>query len=116
MKLFHGTHTPADWQPHIGLCLVEWEGIAQSYADAYGDGGQVYEINIPDDLNIVDIDGYDHDENDAPGDDGQFPEGADIIRFEDEDIYGGEHVTYRVASKNALASITWQAVKGEKSC
>jgi hypothetical protein len=105
LHLYHGTKDSGDWKPHIGLCLTKDCDTAESYAGKYKKG-KVIEFSFrDDDLNIVEVDGYDRDEDFSPGDDGVFPDDADIIYFEDEDMDGYEHVTYRVASNKALEVI-----------
>lgn len=102
MKLYHGTHRPENWQPHLGLCLTTSRDAAEHYA---GQVGAVHEWEY--DLNgliIMEVAEYDHDANNAVGDNGEYPE-ADILVYDDEDTWGEEHDTYRIVSHKALARV-----------
>ena len=108
MSYYHGTHRN-EMVPHEGLCLTASEDVAARYA---GMSGSVYAVRIDTaSLNVVEVPGYDHDTNEAPADDEGYraaraAEGADVLRYEDEDDTGRVHVCYRLISERALAAIT----------
>ena len=106
MKLYHGSHD-GQLTIHEGICLAEQESFAEQYA---GMNGEVFEVELDDEgLNVVDVPGYDHDTNDCPADNAEYraaraAEGADVLRYEDEDEMGREHTCYRLVSDRALAA------------
>lgn len=89
---------------HQDLCLADDDRIAAEYA--YGDGGTVHtvEINLTG-LWVVEVDGFDRDDNFAPGDDHTEFE-ADVLVFDDETINGQPHRTWRLMSDAALAAVS----------
>lgn len=109
---YHGCLT--DTLPrHAGLCLTLSESAARQYGrSCAGRQGYVHTVEIDEDaLVIVDVDGYDHDTNTAPGDTARSRAaliaeyGCDAIRFEDEDETGRTHTTLRLLTDAALAAI-----------
>lgn len=97
---YHGSHN-LNVTLHNGICLTDDEDVARTYA---GYDGHVLAIEVDEhSLNILDCEGYDHDENTAPGDDGDS-RGADALRYEDEDEMGREHMTLRLMSEYALSA------------
>lgn len=101
MMLYHGSKKDA-LNFHIGICFASDIDTAESYAR----GGNVFCVEIDlNDLVVIEVDSYDHDDDTAIGDNGEFPD-ADVIIYEDEDYSGYEHITYRIVSEKALASIT----------
>lgn len=107
MSFYHGTHRD-EMVLHEGLCLTTSEDVAARYA---GMNGTVYTVRLETaSLNVVEVPGYDHDTNEAPADDDAYraalaAEGADVLRYEDEDDTGRVHVCYRLVSDRALAAI-----------
>lgn len=98
MKLYHGTHTGRiDHAAHLGLCLTDDLEIATRYA---GTKGTVFAADV-DVSDAVEVAGYDHDSNTAPGDELEDC-GADVITFGDEDECGRQHQTYRLMSAAAV--------------
>jgi len=105
MRLYHGTHNNlmGTGTAHEGMCWTEEENSAEAYAA----GGSVYELDMSG-LNIVEVAGYDRDENEAPADaDAVRAElaasGADVLVYADEDEFGREHQCYRLVSAKAVA-------------
>jgi hypothetical protein len=94
---YHGSHN-GNTTIHKGICLTESRRVAEEYAD----GGIVMAIKVDESgLSVIDVGGYDHDDNDAPGDDGS-DYGADVLRYEDEDERGREHTTWRLMSAESV--------------
>jgi hypothetical protein len=111
MELYHGTHNNlmGTGAAHEGMCFTESEESAQQYA---GSNGTVYTIDIAG-LNVVECEGYDRDENYAPADSDSFraahaANGADILRYSDEDENGREHECFRLVSEKAVAAVMEQ--------
>ena len=102
MELFHSTNK-ANFTLHIGQCYTDWDEAAMRYTDGEGLLALV-EIDL-DELNVVEVEGYDRDENEAPGDHGTDFGDIDVIVYEDEDPHGREHTTWRIVSARALAAI-----------
>lgn len=105
--MFHGKAGALEL--HRGLCLTDEADIAAEYA-RYGYAGSearlVYAITVDlDNLTVAEVDGYDRDENWAPGDDHQYAD-ADVIVYTDETIGGNAHTTWRLMSAAALAAVT----------
>lgn len=106
LTLFHGAHTR--FALHVGLCLTPDRGSAEQYAD----GSDIVVEVVLDlaGLTVVEVEGYDWDLDDAPGDDLSrladwgVPPGTDVIRFADADQTGTEHDTYRLLTERALAA------------
>lgn len=97
---YHGSHR-LNQVIHHGICLTDDERTAREYA---GDDGHVLVVEVDEDgLDIAEVEGYDHDVNTAPGDDGDA-QGHDALRYDDEDERGREHETLRLMSVRALAS------------
>jgi hypothetical protein len=99
--MYHGTHNSilGTSAAHIGLCLTDSIDIAGNYA---GSRGKVFAVAIDmSDLDLVEVDGYDHNSDIAPGDSGaEF--GCDVITFDDEDERGNWHRTWRLVSQRAV--------------
>ena len=108
---YHGAHGQGaySWEPHQGLCLTDDYDAARHYA---GERGTVYVITVPDDLTVLDSDdGYDHEANSCRWDDLCELEdcGHDIVSYQDEDEWGHQHTTWRIASERAVEMISYQA-------
>jgi hypothetical protein len=90
---------------HPGLCLTDDDDLARDYGR--GSRGRLHALDVDlAGLTVADLaDGYDHDENTAPGDDGQGF-GADVIVFWDETDAGRRHRTWRLMTPAALAAVT----------
>ena len=100
MTLTHGSRNPLAL--HIGLCLTDDDDSAA----AYSDDGFVTEVSVNlAGLTVVDLAGYDRDENAAAGDDDDS-HGADVLVYDDEDTKGQPHRTWRLMSPAALAAAT----------
>jgi hypothetical protein len=109
MTLYHGSHKHTEGLVlHEGICLTEWEDVAEKYA---GNGGATYEIEMAmDGLTILDAPGYDHDTNDCPADHADYraaraAEGADVLRYDDEDERGEVTTCYRLVSEAAIHAV-----------
>lgn len=107
--LYHGSHRNTHGLVvHTGLCLTLDDSAAVHYA---GRDGATYEVEIDlSGLTVREVPGYDHDTNDCPADHDDFcermaAEGADVLRYEDEDERGRRHECYRLISDRALAAI-----------
>jgi len=107
MELYHGTHNGlmGTDAAHEGMCWTEIEDSAEQFA---GSRGTVYSCDCPDDWNYEPVDGYDHDENDAPADSDAFraahaARGIDVLVYDDEDETGQTLTCYRVISDRAVA-------------
>jgi len=101
MKLYHGTRN--SWKTYNGLCLTTDKDAAINYAE----GGTVatVELNLAG-LSVANVEPYDHDENWAYGDDGKNPVGCDVAVYDDEDVEGSAHTTYRLMTAKAVANVT----------
>lgn len=100
MTAWHGNHE-GTLTLHVGLCLTDDDEAARHY----GRRGFVHraELNLAG-LTVLDIDGYDHDANAAPGDHGE-DYGADVIVFWDETDCARRHETWRLMTPAALAAL-----------
>lgn len=99
--MFHGTHNSIGGTSaaHIGLCLTNSIDIASNYA---GSRGKVFAAAIDfSELDLAEVDGYDHDSDIAPGD-VAAEYGCDVLVFEDEDERGSWHRTWRLVSQRAV--------------
>ena len=104
MQVFHGSHAGTK-QAFRGICLTTVADVA------YGYGQQaiiVGDLDM-DGLMVLTVEGYDRDENIAPGDDGDAL-GADVLVFEDEDQCGATHTTYRLMSDRAVGALRVDSV------
>ena len=99
---YHGSHN-GNTTMHHGICLTDDYDVACVYAGKHGAVVEV-EMNLSG-LSVATMDAYDHDENDAPGDDGNN-HGADVLEYEDEDERGTVHDTIRLMTDAALARVT----------
>lgn len=108
---YHGTIDRAEI--HEGLCVTEWDDVAEAYARRYAahQGAPVVaEIAIDmAGLSVVGVDGYDHDANSCAADCADYraqmvAAGADILRYEDEDETGRTSTCFRLVSGRALAA------------
>lgn len=96
---YHGSHA-LNQVIHNGICLTDDERTAREYA---GDNGHVLVVEVDESgLDIARVDGYDHDANEAPGDNGDNM-GHDALVYDDEDERGREHETLRLMSTRALS-------------
>jgi len=87
----------------LGTCFTESAVAAATYAY----NGSLVEVEIDlSGLIVTEVAGYDRDSDTAPGDRGlsEFA-GIDIIVYEDEDLHGREHTTYRIISERALERV-----------
>jgi len=103
--MYHGSHNEimGTHAAHVGLCITDSLSSAQTYA---GRWGVVYAVELDlDALDVVEVEGYDHDSDEAPGDSGEYPD-ADVIVYEDEDERGQSHTTWRLVSARAVAACT----------
>lgn len=107
MTLYHGSDTDT-LVPSLAirsLCLAD-EHIAETYATAGSSGSYagtawVHEIELDDTgLVWVEVEDYDADECCDP----EVPEGADVIEYDDVDVYGYRHRTVALVSERALAA------------
>jgi hypothetical protein len=105
--LYHGSTTEPT--PRIGMCLTDCDRIASSYAGwRTGQGGVVSELEIDlSGLTVVEVDGYDRDSDEAPGDISYGAElDADVIVYQDESPRGRSNTTWRLVSARAVAAVT----------
>ena len=97
MRIYRGDRTRATLTE--GSCWTEDEEAAEVYA---GRDGTVTSVEIDlDEHEVMDVEGYDHDENVTPADDPELraqwaQSGADIVRYEDETEHGRQIVCLRV--------------------
>lgn len=102
--MYHGKD--GDLVLHEGICFTDDEDIAANYAVYLSAGTAVHVVAIDlSGLSVVEVDGYDRDENVAPGDGGDTY-GADVIIFDDEAVNGQAHRTWRLMTPAALAAVT----------
>lgn len=100
IALYHGTHT-GRIEAHVGQC---WTPSEESAAE-YGDMTRGIDLDTSG-LVLEHIDdGYDHDANEAVGDDGEYDGDADIIIYDDEDPMQSEHYTYRMMTTRAADAV-----------
>ena len=98
---YHGSHN-GNTTAHLGICLTSDYRAAKEYA---GDNGTIIEVQLDlSGLVVAEVDGYDHDSNEAPGDDGDN-RGADVLAYDDEDERGREHDTIRLMTGDAVCSV-----------
>lgn len=104
--MYHGSHNEIGWreQAHVGICLTDDIDAARRYAGALG---KVYEVELDlSSLVCVEVDGYDHDTNVAPGDASAAKLAVeldcDVIVYEDEDELGRSHRTWRLLTAAAV--------------
>ena len=114
---YHGRHT-GDFEAHVGLCLTPDFEAAWDYAGRGMRPGTVVRVALDlDGLTVVEVDGYDHDADTAPGDSdpGALAAklGADVILYEDETQMAREHVSYRLLTARAVAAVTIEALVDE---
>ena len=86
--------------PHIGLCLTDEVGTAESYAQ----GGKVAVVRLhPHALTkvAVEVSREDREAVTYPGDDGALG-AADLLTYEDSDLQGRDHDTVRLNSDKAV--------------
>jgi hypothetical protein len=107
MVLVHTT-AAAEWAPHNGACMMHAEDAPRA---SYGE--HRFEVVIPDDLVIEDVDvsREDIDNNDWPGDRASQraayeADGIDIITYQDMDANGRAHQTWRLVSARAVAAVS----------
>lgn len=104
MQVFHGSHAGTK-EGFIGICLTE----SPMSAWVYGGRASAQSIMITSlclaGLQVKEVNGYNRDDNDAPGDDGNT-HGADVLIFDDEDEDGREHTTYRLMTQAAVDALT----------
>lgn len=108
ISLYHGAHTR--FALHLGQCWTPSERSARTYAGRR-EIVACAELDLSD-LSIYECEGYDRDEDDAPGDSPAslalwgIPEDADVIIYEDEDENGRAHTTYRLLSQRAIDALS----------
>jgi len=103
LELYHGAHTK--FTPHVGICLTDDPDAARAYAQQ-GSSGEIAQVHLDlSNLHVYDVEGYDRDSNDAPGDDGQTIDGADVLVYQDEDEMGRQHMTWRLMSPDAVKAM-----------
>lgn len=101
MQAFHGAHTA--YTLHLGQCWTDEADIADSYA---GRNGVIMEATIDlSGLDMVEVDGYDRDADEAPGDMDVDAFDCDVIVYDDEDMFGTQHTTWRLVSERAVAAV-----------
>lgn len=97
MMMFHGAHTK--FTAHVGLCITDDAACALNYA-CKGELA-VGTIDLTG-LRVVEVEDYNHDANEAPGDNGDA-RGADVLTFRDADPNNRMHTTWRLMSDAAVA-------------
>jgi hypothetical protein len=103
MELYHGSHCNETLVIHLGLCLTD----SQRSAEAYGQHLHTVEIDMSS-LRVEDVEGYDRDDNEAPGDrdiSEWADSGIDVICYDDEDEFGRQHACWRLVSNKACAAV-----------
>lgn len=94
---------------HTGLCLTDDLRSARDYASYDHADGVVHTVEVDlHGLRVVEVDGFDRDENLAAGDDFTAFD-ADVIVYTDETITGRAHRTWRLMSDAALTAVTLTA-------
>lgn len=89
-----------------GWCLTD----NADRASAYGRNGWMATIEIDlGGLTVVEVAGYDRNENETPADSAAFraahaAAGADVLVYQDEDERGRQHTTWRLVSERAIAA------------
>ena len=85
-----------------GTCWTDDPHLAAEFADGFGaDDGVVERVDLdPARVTVVEVGGYNHDENDAPADDPDFRQrhaaaGADLVRYSDETPMGSPATCWR---------------------
>ena len=89
MILAHGSRSQ-NWTPAYCPCFTDRVDAALAYAGSSG-WVHIYEVDVS---GAVELDGYDHDSDEAPGDDGTLP--ADVVTYADADVTGRQHTTWRI--------------------
>ncbi len=105
ITLYHGAYD--EFELHLGQCYTDDASAAQSYADR-GEEGVLVSVALDlTDLTVVTVEGYNRDEDEAPGDRSlsEFP-GVDVIMYADEDMRGWAHDCWRLVSERALSAVT----------
>ena len=104
--MYHGAtdckHNDNGWAPNAGACFTDDLSAAMAYA---GSNGTIYIVEIDTD-EAVEVDGYDHDTDDAPGDADLSTLPGDVITYDDEDEYGREHTCWRLVTDSAASAAT----------
>ena len=101
MILYHGSHNQLMGTniAHEGMCFTSDIDTAMIY------GSDVYTLDASN-LVMIDVDGYDRNENYAPADSdeyrAQFVGIADVLVYDDEDENGRAHTCYRIISADAI--------------
>lgn len=104
--LYHGAHTA--YALHIGQCYTDCRDSANDYRQGAGVLAAI-EIDL-DGLTVVEVAGYDHDSDEAPGD--RNPAvlaeelGADVVVYSDETVMARQHQTWRLLTQRALDAIS----------
>lgn len=102
--LYHGSHN-GQKAPHIGQCWTDTESAAEEYSQ--GSGTITRKSVDLSGLEIKEVAPYNRDDNYAVGDSQSDirrlqAEGVDLITFEDEDMRGHRHTTWRIVSEKGL--------------
>lgn len=90
--------------PRDRFCFTDLVSVATVYGGYDEENVATYDLPL-DELCVVEVAGYDHDENSAPADCPSYvaPEGADVIVYEDEDERGQSHTCWRLVSDRAVS-------------
>lgn len=88
MILAHGSRSKT-WTPTYCPCFTDRIDAAMTYAGPSG-WVHLYEVDVS---GAVEVEGYDHDEDTAMGDDGELI--ADVVSYSDADETGRQHTTWR---------------------
>lgn len=103
MTLYHGAHTR--FALHVGLCLTDDRSSAETYRQGKGELAEV-ELDLTG-LCVLDLDeGYNRDEDEAPADRDPSEFDCDVIVYDDEDLRGRPHRTWRLVSDRAVDAVT----------
>jgi hypothetical protein len=96
------------------ICFTPSKDGAETYAKKWWNKSNKYVAHVrfdPSGLLIKHLEnGYDHEENVAPGDSESDEYDADIIIFDDEDMNGNPIETYRFMTQRGLNSIVLVAI------
>lgn len=106
MQLFHGSHN-ANSGIFEGQCWTEDRDVAECYARMGGGEGLVLSLTIDEyALVVVECDGYDRNENEAPADRASYRAAleCDLAMYDDEDEQGSQHDCVRICSDRAVAA------------
>lgn|SRR5487761_1659574 len=116
LTMYHGS-SAGEVSLHQGLCFTDDVERARDYA-LYGGFGPVRYVHSAvidfDGLVVAEMDGFDRDENVAPGDLAASG-GADVIVYDDETPAGRRHRTYRLLTAAALARLTVTGIESEEA-